>query len=82
MYGFILTRLILLFILTTCWFVHWYNKPVYVQHNTCKIEDLVDNPESIEIAVRKMGSGYNYVISPDGTLRVNKGDGVWLVLKY
>lgn len=78
MYKYIIITLAFLLLIFAC----WYNEPAYVQRNTCKIENLVDNPEALEKAIRNMGSGYNYTISPDGTLRVNKGDGVWLILKY
>jgi len=72
--------LIVFFIITTyCW---WYNAPVCAQPNPCKIEDLVDDPNDIEKAISKMGPYHNYVISPDGTLKVNRGDGKWQILKY
>ena len=63
-------------------FVRWYNEPTYVQENTCTITDLVDNPKAIEKATLRMGPSYNYMIDPDGTLRVNTGNGKWLKLKY
>ena len=61
--------------------LYWYNIPTYIQPNDCKIEDIAD-PERIEKAILKMGPYYNYTIDPDGTLKVNKGDGKWLILKY
>ena len=67
------------FIIIT-WF--WYDTPVYVQDNPCKLEDLVEDTLSLERAMTKMGPYYNYMISPDGKLFVNKGDGKWLILKY
>lgn len=72
------TLLLIIFAL----FIHWFNEPAYVQQNKCKIEDLVENPEDINKAILKMGPMYQYTISPDGTLKVNRGDGRWLTLKY
>lgn len=72
------TLLVFLFAL----FMHWFNEPTYVQHNTCTIEDLVDNPEAVDKAILKMGPMYQYTISANGTLKVNRGDGRWLTLKY
>ena len=78
MLKYLFTLLLILFVL----FVHWFNEPIIVQQNPCSIEDLVDNPEDVEKAIRKMGPRYQYTISPDGTLKVNKGDGKWKTLKY
>jgi hypothetical protein len=63
-------------------FIHWYNEPAYVQDNPLTIEELVDDVEAIDKAALKMGPYYNYVIEPDGTLKVNTGDGKELTLKY
>jgi hypothetical protein len=60
---------------------HWYNKPAYVEVNNCVIEDIVDNPDDVIKATNKMGPMRNYIIEPNGTLRV-KVDGEWLKLKY
>lgn len=62
----------------------WYNTPVYVQHNTCTIEDIVKDPvrTRMEKAMVNMGPYYNYIISPEEELFINKGDGKWLTLKY
>ena len=77
-----LTFIILIVLIALC--VRWYNEPIYVQHNDCDILDIVSpsNLKSIEKAYNKMGPLYQYTIDPDGTLRVNKGDGKWLKLKY
>jgi len=55
--------------------VRWYQEPAYVQENQCTINDLVDNIEALERAYRKVGPLYSYTIDPDGTLRVDRGDG-------
>jgi hypothetical protein len=60
---------------------NWYNKPTYVQENTCAIEDLVDNPDDVLKATNKMGPMYNYIVEADGTLKVKLND-EWLKLRY
>lgn len=70
------------FFITMYCFNCWYNEPAYAQYNTCKLEDLVDDTNAVDRAVRKMGPYYNYSISPDGVLKVNTGDGKWSILKY
>lgn len=70
----------LVVIVTT--FVSWYHQPSYVKPNPCTIEDLVDTPEAIDNACQKMGPLYNYTIDPDGTLRVDRGDGKLLKVRY
>ncbi len=63
-------------------YVRWYQEPSYVQENSCIINDLVDDIKSLERACNKMGPLYNYTIDPDGTLRVDKGDGKPLKVRY
>jgi len=46
------------------------------------INDLVDNIEALERAYRKVGPLYSYTIDPDGTLRVDRGDGKPLKVRY
>jgi len=73
-----ITILVILLLATSM----WYDAPVYVQDNPCTIEQLVDDPSRIDAAVKKIGPYYDYTITPDGKLYVNKGDGKWLRLKY
>lgn len=73
--------ILIISVILTALFTWWYEKPVYVQQNPCTIQDLVDDPELIETAVKKMGPKYQYRVHPDGTLKV-KLDEEWLVLKY
>ena len=80
-----ITIIIIIFItLSYLCVLRWLNVPTHVQVNTCTIDDLVNEQtqESIDKAVKKMGPYYHYILAPDGTLRVNKGDGKWLKLKY
>jgi hypothetical protein len=60
---------------------HWYNKPSYVEENDCVIEDIVDNPDDVLKAINKMGPMHNYVIEPNGVLKVEI-NGKWLKLRY
>ena len=39
-------------------------------------------PAGIKAKINEMGPLYDYKISPDGDLKVNKGDGVWLRLEW
>jgi hypothetical protein len=62
--------------------IGWVNKPAYVHKNHCTVDDLVEDREAMDKAIHKMGPYYQYTISPDGTLRVDRGDGKWLILHY
>jgi hypothetical protein len=77
-----LTLIVLTLLASLC--IRWYNEPAYVQENNCGILDLVSSQElkAIEKAYEKMGPLYQYTIDPDGTLRVNTGNGRWLKLNY
>jgi len=81
-------NLIIVCVMMTVFFISmycfscWYNEPVYAQPNPCKLEDLVDDVNAVNKAVRRMGPYYSYSISPTGVLKVNIGDGKWSVLNY
>ena len=81
MYKYILI-VVLLITLHSIIIVYWLSVPTHTLSNSCTINDLVDSQIDMEKAIRKMGPYYNYSIAPDGTLRVNRGDGRWLKLKY
>jgi hypothetical protein len=80
MWRYIIITLALLFSIL----VRWYQEPAYVQHNDCTILDLVSQDElkAIEKAYNKVGPLYSYTIDPDGTLRVDRGDGKPLRVRY
>ena len=61
---------------------NWMNAPMYAVYNQCSVEDLVEDMDGLNKAISKMGPYYQYEILPDGTLKVNRGDGKWLILKY
>ena len=77
-----LTLIVLALLIALC--VHWYNTPIYIQNNDCDILDIVSPKDlkAIDKTTIKMGPLYQYTIDPDGTLRVNTGDGRWLKLNY
>ena len=82
MHKYILLILIVLSLSFVCSTICWLNLQYPVQKNHCTVYDLVDDPAAMERAILKMGPLYNYTVSPDGTLKVNKGDDNWLVLNY
>lgn len=79
---FVLISIFALCISITISVYNWINAPVCVVKNQCSVDDLVDDMDALNKAISKMGPLYNYVISPDGDLFVNKGDGKWLKLRY
>ena len=82
MHKHILLILIVLSLSFVCSTICWLNVQYPVQKNQCTVSDLVDDPDAMEKAIRKMGPYYSYNISPTGVLKVNTGDGKWLILKY
>jgi hypothetical protein len=81
------TKLVITAVLCLCIGVlsgvwNWLDAPVCVVKNECSVEDLVDDMDALNKAISKMGPYYNYVITAEGDLLVNKGDGKFLKLKY
>jgi hypothetical protein len=79
---FILASVFILCISISISMYNWINAPVSAVRNQCSVEDLVDDMDALNEAISKMGPYYNYIISPEGDLFVNKGDGKWLKLRY
>jgi len=72
----------IVFIVSICFlvsFIYYYNKPSYVIENNYTLEKK--DIEKIEKSVNKMGPYYQYIVNPDGTLKV-KINNKWLLLKY
>jgi secreted protein with Ig-like and vWFA domain len=77
-----LTLMVLALLIALC--VRWYNTPIYIQKNDCDILDIVSPKDlkAMEKACTKMGPLYQYTVDPDGTLKVNTGDGNCMKLNY
>jgi len=79
-------QMVILFTLVIALFyfcvLRWLNVPTHTLVNPCTVEDLVEDPEAMEKAVKKMGPYYHYIITTEGDLYVNRGDGNWLKLRY
>lgn len=82
MHKHILLILIVLSLSFVCSTICWLNVQYPVQKNQCTVNDLIDDPAAMERAILRMGPYYIYNISPTGVLKVNTGDGKWLILKY
>jgi hypothetical protein len=81
MHKHILFISVILLLSVVCSTVCWLDLQFPVQKNTCKIEDLVEDPSAVRTAILKMGPYKQYIITADGKLLVEVNN-KWLRLHY